>query len=243
MMNGVPSPLTPGLSSVAQVVRARRGGVTGDSRTFVVTIDGAVAVGKSRTAAMLAELLEALPDVLDVRVVSTDGFLLPNRVLDARGLTMRKGFPESYDHDALAALVLGVRSGDAELSVPVYSHETYDVLDAPEVFAAPKVLVLEGLHTTLLSGTVDLTVYVDADENDVERWYAERFVELASTGTGFYRQFSGWPDQQLLEFAHGVWAQINGPNLREFILPGRRLADVVVTKGPDHAVTAVTLRE
>jgi type I pantothenate kinase len=237
----VPSSVAPELSSVADIVRARRARLERDA--LLVVIDGAVSVGKSTTAAMLADLLDGPPDPLEVRVVSTDGFLFPNRILDARGLTMRKGFPESYDHDALAALVTTVRAGGPELGVPVYSHETYDVLDELQVFACPQVLVLEGVHTMLLADTVDLTVYVDAAEADIQRWFAERFVELAAAGTGFYAQFSSWPEAQLLDFARGVWDSINGPNLHEFILPGRDRADVVVTKGPDHGLVAVTLRD
>ena len=222
-------------------MRTRRARV--ERGATLVVIDGAVSVGKSTTAAMLADLLDVPPDALDVRVVSTDGFLYPNQILDTRGLTMRKGFPESYDHDALAALVASVRAGAPELRVPIYSHETYDVLDERQVFACPQVLVLEGVHTMLLADTVDLTVYVDAAEADIQRWYAERFVELAARGAGFYAQFSLWPESQVLDFAHGVWDSINGPNLHEFILPGRDRADVVVTKGPDHGVVDVTLRE
>jgi type I pantothenate kinase len=209
----------------------------------LVTIDGAVSVGKSTTAALLAQLLELPPDALDVRVASTDGFLLPNRVLDARGLAMRKGFPESYDHDALDSFVRAARAGAPELRMPVYSHEIYDVLDETEVFAPPQVLVLEGLHTSRLTGSVDLTVFVDAAEHDVERWYVERFVELSSAGTGFYAPFAAWPEARLVGFARSVWASINGPNLVENILPNRDRADVVIAKGPDHAVTAVTLRD
>jgi type I pantothenate kinase len=129
--------------------------------------------------------------------------------------------------------------------VPVYSHETYDVLDEHHVFAPPQVLVLEGLHTARLAGTgtVDLTMYVDADAADIERWFVERFLELTESPTGFYAAFAGWPGDSLEEFARGVWETINGPNLTENILPNRERVDLVITKGPDHAVTAVTLRD
>ena len=190
----------PSLATLTDLVRTRRAAALGGG-AFVVTIDGAVSVGKSTTAALIAEVLGTPPDPLAVRVVSTDGFLLPNRVLEARGLFMRKGFPESYDHDAIEAFVDSVRAGAPEVHVPVYSHETYDVLDVPEVFAAPEVLVLEGLHTARLAGRVDLCVYVDADESDILRWYTERFVELAEAGAGFYAQFTSMPEPALVAFA------------------------------------------
>lgn len=241
----MPEFLAPQLGSVADLVRSGRRGLHHEDLSYVVAIDGAVSVGKSTTAHMLAALLGVPPDALVVHVASTDGYLYPNSVLTARGLLMRKGFPESYDVDALVALVQSVRDGDAELRVRVYSHERYDVLDAPEVFARPQVLVLEGLHTTTtLAGVADLTVYVDAAESDIVRWYEERFVELAASArTGFYARFAGLPETELLGIARDVWDAINAPNLHEYILPGRDRADVVITKGPDHAVTHVTLRE
>jgi type I pantothenate kinase len=138
-----------------------------------------------------------------------------------------------------------VRAGDPELRVPVYSHETYDVLDEPDAFARPQVLVLEGLHTARLAGTgsVDLTTYVDADVDDVARWYVERFLELTASPVGFYTAFAGWSLDRREDLARSTWAAINAPNLVENILPNRVLVDVVITKGPDHAVTAVTLRD
>jgi len=152
------------LSSLAALVRARRAARPSPDHSYVVAIDGAVSVGKSTTASMLAVMLEAPPEQLVVRTASTDGYLYTNAVLETRGLAMHKGFPDSYDRDGLLALIASVRAGDAELHVRVYSHETYDVLERPEVFERPDVLGLEGLHTTtFLHGVADLTVYVDAD--------------------------------------------------------------------------------
>jgi len=241
------SSLVPDLSSVSELVRARRATAIPNaadvSGAYIVTIDGAVSVGKSTTAALLSDQLGGPPDALDVRVVSSDGFLYPNAVLDARGLATRKGFPETYDDAALDAFVRAARNGVAELRAPRYSHETYDVLDDLDVFAAPQVLVLEGLHTARLTDLVDLAVYVDADVDDVERWFVQRFVELSATPTGFYVAFAGWPRSRLEAFAHEVWASTNGPNLVDHILPNRDRVDVVVTKGADHTIAAVTLRD
>jgi type I pantothenate kinase len=230
------------LTPLTGLIRARRtsGGRRGAT---VVAVDGAVAVGKSTISDTIAATLGLPPDALSVKVVSSDGFIFPNRVLEARGLAMHKGFPDSYDHDALEAFVVSVRSGARELRVPVYSHETYDVLDAPDVFDAPDVLVLEGLHTTRLASLVDVSVYVDADEADIERWYTERFLQLTEAGTGFYAQFSSMSPEALVAFADQVWSEINAPNLHQHILPNRELAEVVVRKGPDHRVVDVSMRD
>jgi len=242
MMTRVPAPPEPSLGTLVDLVRARHAAQT-HVGAYVIALDGAVSVGKSTTAALLAGLLADPPGALVTHVVSTDGFILPNRELAARGLMMRKGFPESYDHGALQAFVASVRDGTPELHVPVYSHEVYDILPQPETFAVPDVLMIEGLHTMRLAGIVDLAVYVDADESDVVRWYTDRFVELAQAGEGFYAQFSSLPSEAIEDVAHEVWRAINAPNLHEHILPNRELADVVLCKGPDHRITAVTVRD
>ena len=101
----------------------------GSTEPFVVAVTGSVAVGKSAAAAALAEALSADTTRAPVSVVCTDGFLYPNRELAARGITERKGFPESFDHDALARFLIAVRDGAPEAHAPVYSHATYDIVD------------------------------------------------------------------------------------------------------------------
>lgn len=208
---------------------------------FVVSVTGSVAVGKSAAAAALAAALRPHP----VAVACTDGFLFPNRVLDARGLTARKGFPESFDHDALARFLLDVRAGAREAHAPVYSHETYDIVEGQaQVVRQPDVLVLEGLPFP--EDHVDFTVYLDADETDIERWFVTRFRALCADAradeASFFRPFADYSEEQATRFASGVWAAINRVNLEEHILPVRDTSDVILEKGPDHAVRRVRLR-
>jgi type I pantothenate kinase len=208
---------------------------------FVVSVTGSVAVGKSAAAAALAGALR--PHA--VAVVCTDGFLFPNRVLDARGFTARKGFPESFDHDALARFLLDVRAGAAEAHAPVYSHATYDIVEGQtQVVCRPDVLVLEGLPFP--EDHVDFTVYLDADEADIERWFVTRFralcAEARADDASFFRPFADYSEEQATRFASGVWAAINRVNLEEHILPVRDTSDVILEKGPDHAVRRVRLR-
>ena len=169
----------------------------------------------------------------------TDGFLFPNRVLDARGLAARKGFPESFDHDALARFLLDVRAGAPEAHAPVYSHATYDIVEGrTQVVRQPDVLVLEGLPFP--EDHVDFTVYLDADEADIERWFVTRFCALCADAhadeTSFFHPFADYSEEQATRFARGVWAAINRVNLEEHILPVRGTSDVILEKDPDHAV-------
>jgi len=225
---------------------------------YVIGIAGSVAVGKSTTARLLRTLLSRWPDHPRVELVTTDGFLLPNAELDRRDLLHRKGFPESYDTGALLTFVAAVKSGEAEVAAPVYSHLRYDVQpDEQVVVRQPDVLIIEGLNVLqtglapdgageFVSDYFDFSVYIDADEADIRRWYLERFRKLRSTAfadpRSYFHRYAELDDAEADATAGRIWDTINGPNLAENILPTRSRADLVLRKGPDHLVDHVRLR-
>jgi type I pantothenate kinase len=225
---------------------------------FVIGIAGSVAVGKSTTARLLMTLLSRWPNHPRVELVTTDGFLLPNAELDRRGILHRKGFPESYDTGALLAFVAAVKSGEPEVQAPLYSHLRYDVQPDERVnVRQPDVLIVEGLNV-LQTGTdadgagefvsdyFDFSIYIDADETDIRRWYLERFRKLRSTAfadpRSYFHRYAALQDDEADATAGLIWDTINGPNLSENILPTRSRADLVLRKGPDHLVDHVRLR-
>ncbi len=225
---------------------------------FIIGLGGSVAVGKSTTARVLQALLGRWPDHPRVDLVTTDGFLRPNRVLEERGLMERKGFPESYDVRRLIRFLEEVKRGEAEVRAPVYSHVVYDIVEGEElVLRQPDIVILEGLNVLqtgvdaghdarFVSDWFDFSIYVDALESDIERWYVERFFALRETAfsdeTSFFRHFASLSDDELQATARRIWDSINGPNLRENILPSRSRADLVLQKGGDHEVQLVRLR-
>lgn len=227
---------------------------------FVVGIAGSVAVGKSTTARILQALLARWPHHPNVDLVTTDGFLYPNRVLEARGLMERKGFPESYDVRRLIKFVAEVKSGSPEVSAPVYSHLVYDVIpDQFKVVRQPDIMILEGLNVLqagnpagraqrlFVSDFFDFSIYVDAEESHIEEWYVARFLALRETAfrdpRSFFKRFAMLSEDQAVTEAREIWQAINGPNLRENILPTRPRARLILTKGPDHAIERVALRK
>lgn len=218
---------------------------------FVTGVAGGVAAGKSTFAETLKEGMEAWPERPIVQIVPTDGYLLSNQRLAERNLSLRKGFPDSYDVEALRLAVAAMRSR-ARLSIPRYSHVTYDIdpLSRDEIDAAD-IVILDGLHLRLLQDApqgrlIDLLIYLDADEADIERWFHNRLVPLMQAGRSdpgsFYYAFRTLDDDAVRAFSQRVWNGINLPNLREHIIRDREAADVVVRKHPDHGLAAIAMR-
>lgn len=221
---------------------------------YVIAVAGSVAVGKSTTARVLQALLSRWPDHPRVDLVTTDGFLLPNSVLEDRRLMERKGFPESYDRRRLLRFVAELKSGALEVAAPVYSHQAYDIMAGEErVVRRPDILILEGLNVlqggttgTFVSDYFDFSIYVDADPADIERWYVDRFLTLRDTAfrdpAAYFHRYAELADDAALDEGRRIWKQINLVNLEENILPTRERATLILHKTSDHAVSGVSLR-
>jgi type I pantothenate kinase len=223
---------------------------------YVIGVAGSVAVGKSTFARILQALLSRWPNHPQVDLVTTDGFLYPNSVLAERNLMDRKGFPESYDTRALLAFLRAVKSGEAEVSAPVYDHTAYDILPNESVVVRqPDIVIVEGLNVLqvdrdsveFVSDYFDFSIYVDADVADIEEWYVQRFFALRESvfrdSGSYFRNFADLTDEQAELTARQIWATINGRNLRENIAPTRERASLIIRKERDHRVSQVSLRK
>ena len=210
---------------------------------LVVGIGGSVAVGKSTVAADLVAYLAT--HGVTATVVATDGFLFPNSVLEVRGAIDRKGEPDTYDEDALVAVLGAIRAGVASVEIPTYSHRSFDVVAGASVTVGDVVLV-EGVNALQprLAALHDLSVYLDAPDDVVRRWFVDRFlrhVDEAETDLqSFYRRFLALGSDGRAEMASSVWEMINLPNLARFVAPTRANADLVVTFDATHSVQRVT---
>lgn len=229
---------------LAEQVAAR---LEGRAPPHLVGIAGGVAVGKSTLAADLAAGLAA--EGRRSEVLGTDAFLFPNAVLAERGLTFRKGFPETFDVDALVACLERVKAGTAEVRVPVYSHAVYDVVPGERrVVDQVDVLVVEGVNVLdpLVARLLDVSVFVDAPEPVLRQWFLDRFLDLREEArddpSAFYHAFSQMTEDEVLRIAAMAWDTINLVNLRTHILPARGRADLVVEKNASHEVVRVAAR-
>ncbi len=228
---------------------------------YIIGIAGSVAVGKSTFARILRELLARWPNHPKVDLVTTDGFLYPNRTLEERGLMNRKGFPESYDLRRLTRFMAELKSGSEEVRGPVYSHLVYDIVPGEEmVVEQPDIVLLEGLNVlqtpdgarrhairTFVSDFFDFSIYLDAEEEDVEGWYVARFLTLRDTAfrdpRSYFRRYAELSTEDAVATARRIWADINGINLRENIRPTRDRARLVLRKARDHSIQEVRLRK
>jgi type I pantothenate kinase len=228
---------------------------------YIIGIAGSVAVGKSTTARILRALLQRWSTSPKVDLVTTDGFLFPNAELEKRGIMDRKGFPESYDRSRFIGFLSDIKSGKADVAVPVYSHLVYDVIPGERVVIdRPDILIVEGLNILqpgelprdgkpilFASDFLDFSIYIDASEADLTSWFLERFLRLRETAfadeKSFFHRFSLMSEDEAKTFGIWVWDTINRPNLLENIVPTRSRADLILRKGASHAIESVELRK
>ena len=226
---------------------------------FVIGVAGSVAVGKSTASRVLKAVLARWPSHPQVDLVTTDGFLFPQHVLESRGLVHRKGFPESYDVRRLVKFLADVKSGVQEVSAPVYSHLAYDIVPGEyQLVRQPDILIVEGLNVlqtgtagqhrpTFVSDFFDFSIYVDANEADLEQWYIERFLALRETvfqsESSYFHRYAKLTPEEAVETARSIWRTVNLKNLQDNVSPTRERAHLILEKGRDHAVRRVRLRK
>jgi type I pantothenate kinase len=229
---------------------------------FIIGIAGSVSVGKSTTSRVLQALLSRWKENNQVALITTDGFLYPNAVLEEKGIMLKKGFPESYDIHSLLGFVSDIKSGKTEVKAPRYSHQVYDIVSGEEIVVSPQpdILILEGLNvlqsrmdypkskpSVFISDFLDFSIYVDAEEHFLEEWFETRFMnfrEIARNDpNSYFYTFTRLSDPEAQKMAQTVWREINSKNLHKNILPTRERASLILHKSENHKIDYVKLRK
>ncbi|MFA9489307.1 MULTISPECIES: type I pantothenate kinase [unclassified Mannheimia] len=244
-----------------QTVLHRFLGIETPKVPYIISIAGSVSVGKSTSARILQALLSHYPKERKVDLITTDGFLYPLAILTEKNLLKKKGFPESYDIHSLIRFVSDIKSGERNVKAPIYSHLTYDIIpDQFNVVDQPDIVILEGLnvlqsgmnypsspHNVFVSDFVDFSIYVDAEEELLKKWYINRFLKFRRSAfadpNSYFHHYSRLSEQEAIETASTIWEEINGLNLRQNILPSRERANLILIKGQEHAIETVKLRK
>ncbi|AMA64938.1 Pantothenate kinase [Candidatus Arsenophonus lipoptenae] len=228
---------------------------------YVIGITGGVAVGKSTTASLLKILLSNLSKHRKVEIITTDGFLYSNQILNERKLMQKKGFPQSYDMYSLEKFISDIKSGVKKVTAPVYSHITYDIIpNKKRIIIQPDILILEGLNILqngidyqnsnnhfFISDFIDFSIYVDAPKNLLKKWYINRFLKFCrsalSNPHAYFYHYSQLNQKKIIKIAQKIWNKINKINLEENIIPTKKRANLIITKGYNHSITQIQLRK
>ena len=97
------------------------------------------------------------------------------------------------------------------------------------------------------SDFLDYVIYLDASEEDLERWYLDRYhlmLEInRNNPDNYFYQWAHVPREQADIFAKKVWRDVNLKNLHEYIEPTKKRADMIIKKYGNHEISDMYIKK
>lgn len=242
---------------IDSLLRKNNSALTEPNPKIIIGISGSVSVGKSTFTDLLLLSLSRRYPQLNKQVVSTDNFIYPTRILKERNLLSQKGFPVSYDYPKLIQFIEDFKHGKNNIAYPLYSHKLYDISDSPQFLTDCNILMLEGINvlsdsfipenspvTANVRDFLDISLFIEASENDLFYWYKNRFMSLiedAKTNPeeSAFKKMIHMTQDELNNLMHSLWKNINYKNFIQYIQPSMIHADLIVNKARNHSVTSI----
>lgn len=242
---------------IDSLLRKNNSALTEPNPKIIIGISGSVSVGKSTFTDLLLLSLNRRYPQLNKQVVSTDNFIYPTRILKERNLLSQKGFPVSYDYPKLIQFIEDFKHGKNNIAYPLYSHKLYDISDSPQFLTDCNILMLEGINvlsdsfipenspvTANVRDFLDISLFIEASENDLFYWYKNRFMSLiedAKTNPeeSAFKKMIHMTQDELNNLMHSLWKNINYKNFIQYIQPSMIHADLIVNKARNHSVTSI----
>ena len=251
------------VAATQRLFRAQQGFLgTEDARMpYIIGVGGSVAAGKSTTARVLQALLARWPNVPKVDLITTDGFLYPNAVLEREGLMEKGAFRKATTCRRCCAFFPTSRPAAARstrrfiLTWSTTSFRTNGSRSTVRIFWWSKALTCSRPAVCPKTAKQCRSCLIFSISRDIStltkacccRGTSSGFSS-ALRGTAFadpksyFHRYARLSDEQAVDTATLIWNRINLVNLRENILPTRPRADLILKKGESHEVEEVALR-
>ena len=219
---------------------------------FLVGFNGSVSSGKSFIADQCATRLKECG--LSVAILSTDNFIYSNHKLQAKKIMHRKGFPESYDIKKLLKTLDDIKAGKS-VKTPLYDQSISDISNKKyKIKKNCDIILIEGINILqpilskyvglLLSDYLDYSIYIDAPERYLKRWFYNRLNNKRTMWKrqGIRQNLTRKNKRQFRKWTMDIWNKINKVNLDEYILPFKERANLIIFKNKDHQVKELAIR-
>ena len=223
---------------------------------FIIGINGSVSSGKSLLAREMVKLLRCFPSHPRVKLLSTDNFIYPNKILEKKGMMQDKGFPISYNWKLLFSELKKIKENRI-VKIPIYNQDLSDI-DPKKKQVIPQnidIIIIEGINILrpycegdfdrlLLSDYFDYSIYIDAKERNLKSWFLQRLTKkkVYWKKRKIKKHLTQKNKKEFKKFANKIWNNINRINLKKYIHPYHQRSDIIIYKTHSHKIKKIDIK-